>query len=144
MHSSCMLPLLFASLCTRAGAVLARYWLLPRSAVHTFSFASLCYPRQRFVPGRGPDTVTDTLLIIITGATHSLVPMPGCRAMILQDPCLLLVRQLGSAGTCLTHLRIFTFVCVQAVTLQSCIVGLQVERDVSKRTTSPEEMRKGR
>ena len=71
-----MLPLLFASLCTRAGAVLARYWLLPRSAVHTFSFASLCYPRQRFVPGRGPDTVTDTLLIIITGATHSLVPMP--------------------------------------------------------------------
>jgi hypothetical protein len=31
--------------------------------------------------------------------------------------------------------------------VQSCrhtVVGLQVERDVSKRTTSPEEMRKGR
>ena len=138
MHSSCMLPLLFASLCTRTGAVLARYWLLPSGAHVLFCFsllssAALCpWTWARHCHRH---------LAHITRATHSLVPMP-CFDPPRSVP---LARASARQRWDLPHTFAHFHVCSRSdCDVQSCIVGLQVERDVSKRTTSPEEMRKGR
>ena len=76
----------------------------------------------------------------ITRATHSLVPMPCFDPPRSVPLARASARQRWDGPHTFAHFH----VCLRSGDVQSCIVGLQVERDVSKRTTFPEERRKGR